>query len=363
MQCPKCNWQNPASHTHCFSCHAPLPAAAAPAAPRKAVKGRQAAKATGSRRAAPFPSIWSRLAASAVDAATMIAAMFAFSSAASLSYQALLEQPAPALLWLAAGLIGLLLPALMDAWGSGSPGKRLFKQRVVKRNGDSPGLARSIWRHLMKFPLNLALPGLFHHIQQAIFGDRAMHNWAAGTYVVSTQADPRAVQAALGQARSVTGAGKFLLFAAAAVVLVLGGFVLAALTLGKHEPDSPLVADVRRLDRVSDPVRMLAENHYRSTGKFAATPQDLGVTAESLASSGFSKLELNPVNGVLRFTIAGSAATDDAPSLGGKHLVYLPELRAERKGGGIRRWQCGSDDIAAADRPYSCRHAAGAIAP
>ena len=357
MQCPKCNWQNPASQTHCFSCHAPLPAQKAPAAPRKT------AKAADTRNAAPFPNIWSRLAASAVDAVIMIAAMFAFSSAASLSYEALLERPSPALLWLAAGLIGLLLPALMDAWGSGSPGKRLFKQRVVKRNGQSPGLLRSIWRHLLKFPLNLALPGLFHHLQQAIFGDRAMHNWAAGTYVVSTQAHPRAVQAALGQARSVTGAGKFLLFAAGAAVLVVAGFVLAAMTIGKSDADSPLVADVRRLDLVSDPVRMLAENHYRSTGKFAATLEALGVTRESLASSGFSNLELNPVNGVLRFTIAGPAGTDEAPSLGGKHLVYLPELRAERKGGGIRRWQCGSDDIPAADRTYSCRHAAGAIAP
>ena len=27
MQCPQCNWQNPASYTHCFSCNAPLAAA------------------------------------------------------------------------------------------------------------------------------------------------------------------------------------------------------------------------------------------------------------------------------------------------------------------------------------------------
>jgi len=349
MQCPQCNWQNPASHTQCFSCRAPLPVPTAPPA---------AAKAAYAKTVAPFPGIWPRLMASAVDAATMIAAMFAFSSAASLSYEALLGQPRPGVVPLLAGLIGLLLPALMDAWGTGSPGKRLFKQRVVTRSGQSPGLLRSLWRHLMKFPLNLALPGLFHHIQQAIFGDRAMHNWAAGTYVVSSQADPRAVQAALGQARSVTGFGKFLLFAAGAAALVLGGFVLAALTLGKQEADSPLAADVRRLDLVSDPVRMLAENHYRSAGRYAATLQELGVTRESLAANGFSNLELNPVNGVLRFTIAGPASTDGEPTLAGKHLVYLPELRTERKGGGIRRWQCGSDDIAAADRPYKCRHAA-----
>ncbi|MNT67494.1 hypothetical protein D3C72_2056450 [compost metagenome] len=71
---------------------------------------------------------------------------------------------------------------------------------------------------------------------------------------------------------------------------------------------------------------------------------------------------MNPVNGVLRFAIAGEPGTSDSPSLGGKHLVYLPELRSEKKGGGIRRWQCGSDDIPRADRPYSCRHEAGALA-
>lgn len=349
MQCPKCNWQNPASHTHCFSCHAPLPAPAAPREPRAA-------------NVPVIPGIWPRLTASVVDAATMIAAMFAFSWAARLSYETLRGQPVPLPLSLAAGLIGLLLPALMDAWSSGSPGKRLFKQRVVTRNGQSPGLLRSLWRHLLKFPLNLALPGVFHHIQQAIFGDRALHNWAAGTYVVSSQADPRRVQAALAQARPISGAGKFLLFTAGAVVLLLAGFVLAALTLGPSDADSPLAADVRRLDRVSQPVRMLAENHYRSTGKFAATLQALGVTRESLAASGFSDLELNPVNGVLRFTIAAPAGIDDSFPLAGKHLVYLPELRAERKGGGIRRWQCGSDDIAPNDRPYNCRHAAGAAA-
>ncbi|CAB3824612.1 hypothetical protein LMG3328_00447 [Achromobacter ruhlandii] len=349
MQCPQCNWQNPASHTQCFSCHAPLPAPAAPRAAHANVP--------------VIPGIWSRLAASGADAATMIAAMFAFAWATSLSYQALREQPCPQALTLAAGLLGLLLPALMDAWGAGSPGKLLFKQRVVKRDGQSPGLLRSLWRHLMKFPLNLALPGVFHHIQQAMFGERAMHNWAAGTYVVSSRADPRAILAAVSQTRSITGAGKFLLFAAGAVVLVLAGFVLAALTLGPRDADNPVVADVRHLDRVSQPVRMLAENHYRGTGRFAATLQDLGVTRESLASSGFSNLELNPVNGVLRFTIAGPADANDASPLAGKHLVYLPELRAERKGGGIRRWQCGSDDIAVSDRHYGCRHAAGAAAP
>lgn len=88
----------------------------------------------------------------------------------------------------------------------------------------------------------------------------------------------------------------------------------------------------------------------------------LGVTLESLRTSGFSNLEINPVDGVLRFTIAGDPGTAGSPSLSGKHLVYLPEPRSEKKGGGVRRWQCGSDDIPREDRPYRCRHDTGALA-
>lgn len=96
-------------------------------------------------------------------------------------------QPHPVLLSVLAGLIGWLLPAFMDAWANGSPGKRLLKLRVVNRKAQAPGLLRSIWRHTLKYTLNLALPGLFHHIQQAIFGERSMHNALAGTHVVASR--------------------------------------------------------------------------------------------------------------------------------------------------------------------------------
>lgn len=356
MQCPRCNWQNPASNTLCFSCQAPLPVkAAAPAsAPAK--------RAAPAQNAPVFPSIWVRLGATAIDGLFMVAAIFTLIWAASLTYEGLTGEPRPVLLLVLAGLIGWLLPAFMDAWTNGSPGKRLLKLRVVNRKGQAPGLARSIWRHTLKYTLNLALPGLFHHIQQAIFGERAMHNALAGTHVVASRAHPRAVQAAVAKTPAVTGTGKFLFFVFGVLALVLGGVVIGVGVMSGDDSDNPLHADVRRFDLVSDPIRMLVENHYRSKKAFPATLEDIGMTQESLQNSGFSKLEMNPINGVLRLTIAGTPREDGFPTLAGKHLMYLPELRSEKKGGGIRRWQCGSDDIVQADRPYSCRHDTSAFA-
>ncbi|CAB5513070.1 hypothetical protein LMG26857_02344 [Achromobacter anxifer] len=361
MQCPRCNWQNPASNTLCFSCNAPLAASASAAAAPAAKAAKSAPARPGN--APVFPGIWPRLGATAIDAVVMVAAMVGFSTAANLTYVALTGNPHSGLLTMAAGFIGLMLPALMDAWGGGSPGKRLLKLRVVNRNGDNPGILRASWRHLMKYALNLALPGIFYRIQRAMFGERAMHNWISSTYVVSSLADPRAVRPAIAKTRSVTGAGKFIFIVLGVLALVAGGMIIGAIVMNPKQEDNPLRAEVIRLDLVSQPVRMLAENHYRRTGAYAPDMAALGVTLESLKSSGFSALSLNPVNGVLRFTIAGEPGTADAPALGGKHLVYLPELRSEKKGGGVRRWQCGSDDIPRADRPYSCRHEAGASAP
>lgn len=353
MQCPRCNWQNPARNTQCFSCHAPLTAAAPPA---------RSAPAPARADAPVFPGIWPRLGASAIDAAAMLAAMVALVWATSLTYESLTGASSPPGLNVAAGLVGWLLPAFMDAWGNGSPGRRLLKQRVVNQQGAAPGLTSSLCRHTLKYTLYVALPGIFHHLQQMAFGERAVHNALAGTHVVSRLADPARVRLAISGARAVTRAGQFLFTALGAGVLLIIGIALGTNMAGDDGAAHPLRAEVVHLDRVAAPVRRLAENHYQRTQAFPASIEDIGMSEASLQASGFSKLEMNPVNGVLRFTIAGEPAAGDEPGLAGKHLVYLPELRSEKKGGGVRRWQCGSDDIARDDRPYSCRHDASAFA-
>ena len=232
MQCPRCNWQNPAANKQCFSCNAPLTAKPAAAPARRAAP---------SAKAPVFPSIWPRLGATAIDALFMVAAIAGLVMAASYTYQGLTGESVPVLLAVAAGLIGWLLPAFMDAWGSGSPGKRVLKMRVVTRKGSSPGLLRSIWRHTLKYTLNVVLPGIFHHIQQAIFGERAMHNSLAGTHVVSSQADPRAMLPAVAQARAVTGDGRFLFIVFGVVALFLGGVVIGVVGLDKDSGDNPQI--------------------------------------------------------------------------------------------------------------------------
>ncbi|KAG1435450.1 hypothetical protein G6F56_013972 [Rhizopus delemar] len=102
MQCPRCNWQNPASNTLCFSCQAPLPVkAAAPAS-------TPAKRAAPAQNAPVFPSIWVRLGATAIDGLFMVAAMFTLIWATSLTYEGLTGAPRPVLLLVLAGLCTLL---------------------------------------------------------------------------------------------------------------------------------------------------------------------------------------------------------------------------------------------------------------
>ncbi len=362
MQCPRCNWKNPASNTLCFSCDAPL---AVPIGTKSTARAAKAAKTDQGRTSdAPiFPGMRPRLSATAIDAVVMIVAMTGFSAAAYLTCESLADDPPSVSLAMAAGFIGVMLPALMDAWSSGSPGKQLLKLRVVNSNGDRPGVLRASYRHLLKYVLSIALRGILYRLQGAIFGERAVHNWMSDTYVVSSQADPRAIRSAIAQTISITKASRRRFIVQNVLALGVGGMFIVAINAEIRREDNPLHAEVIRLNLVSQPVRMLAESHYQRTGAYAPDMAALGVTTESLNSSGFSALSLNPVNGVLRFTIAGAPGAADAPALGGKHLVYLPELRSEKKGGGIRRWQCGSDDIPRADRPYLCHHTVAASAP
>lgn len=167
MQCPKCNWQNPASNTRCFSCQAPLPVKPAAAKPA-AAKAKTAPARTTSAHAPLFPSIWSRLGATAIDGMFMAVAIIVLINAVSYTYEGLAGTPSPILLTIAAGLLGWLLPAFMDAWGNGSPGKRLLKMRVVNGKGQAPGLLRSIWRHQLKYTLNVVLPGIFHQDRKSV---------------------------------------------------------------------------------------------------------------------------------------------------------------------------------------------------
>ncbi|WP_462387118.1 RDD family protein [Acidovorax sp. Q11] len=382
MQCTQCNWQNPASYTHCFSCNAPLAAAGEGPGPRAAgaasgeARPRSKPSPTPSpaqhAQAAIFPSMLARLGATLIDGLAMAAVPVALLTAWALASSALDGAPPGPLLAaaLALGALGLLLPGLMDALGAGSFGKRALGLRVVTRAGERPGVARSALRHFLKYSLTLgltlAVPFLLHRVLTALFGERGLHSSMTGTFVVARDADDATIQEAIAKA---PGPGWFL---KGLVVLggmaVLGLAVVVALVLWspRSEPANPLRDTVRQLDGAARVVLQLVENHYRSTGKFPPSAAAIGLGQSGPTErlpAGFQALSIDPASGVVRLTIAEGVGGTEGAALAGKHLVYTPLLRTRKQQTDIRQWQCGSDDIARSDRPFQCRHASTRAAP
>lgn len=383
MQCPQCNWQNPASYTHCFSCNAPLAAAgegpcprAAGAAPGEARPRSKPSPTPGSHaqhaQTALFPSMLARLGATLIDGLAMVAVPAALLTAWALASGALDGAlPGPLLAAaLALGALGLFLPGLMDALGAGSFGKRALGLRVVTRTGERPGAARSALRHFLKYSLTLgltlAVPFLLHRLLTALFGERGLHSSMTGTFVVARDADDAAIREAIANA---PGPGWFL---QGLVVLggmaVLGLAVVVALVLWspRSEPANPQRDAVRQLDGAARVVLQLVENHYRSTGKFPPSAAAIGLGPSGPTErlpAGFQALSIDPASGVVRLTIAEGVGGTEGAALAGKHLVYTPLLRTRQQQTDIRQWQCGSDDIARSDRPLQCRHTSTRAAP
>ena len=383
MQCPQCNWQNPASYTHCFSCNAPLAAAgegpgqrAAGAAPGEARPRSKPSPTPASHaqhaQTALFPSMLARLGATLIDGLAMVAVPAALLTAWALASSALEGTPPAPLLAaaLALGALGLFLPGLMDALGTGSFGKRALGLRVVTHTGERPGAARSALRHFLKYSLTLgltlAVPFLLHRLLTALFGERGLHSSMTGTFVVARDADDAAVREAIANA---PGPGWFL---QGLVVLggmaVLGLAVVVALVLWspRSEPANPQRDTVRQLDGAARVVLKLVENHYRSTGRFPPSAAAIGLGPSGPSErlpAGFQALSIDPASGVVRLTIAEGVGGTEGAALAGKHLVYTPLLRTRQQQTDIRQWQCGSDDIARSDRPFQCRHTSTRAAP
>lgn len=379
MQCPQCNWQNPASYTHCFSCNAPLAAAgegpgprAAGAAPGKAGTQPRPSPTPSPAQATVFPSTLARLGATLIDGAAMAAVPATLLLAWALATNALDAAPPAPLLTaaLALGALGLFLPGLMDALGPGSFGKRVLGMRVVTRAGERPGLARSALRHFLKYSLTLgltlAVPFLLHRLLTALFGERGLHSSMTGTFVVSRDADDAAVQEAIANAPGPSWFLKGLVLLGGVAVLGLAALVALALWAPRTEPANPQQGAVRQLDGAARVVLQLVENHYRSTGKFPPSAAAIGLGPSSPTErlpAGFQALSIDPTSGVVRLTIAEGVGGTEGAALAGKHLVYTPRLRTRQQQTDIHQWQCGSDDIARSDRPFRCRHSATRAAP
>lgn len=381
MRCPRCNWQNPASYTHCFSCQAPLAAAGAQGAATTtaapAPNPFQPARAP-TPAAAPvqqpqqaqlvevFPSTLARLSATLIDGATMLVLPVAMVLAwvfARPTFESAPNALYPAALSLA--VLGLLAPALMDALGRGSAGKRLLHMRVATRTGERPGLVRSVLRHFLKYTLTLgltlAVPFLLHRLLTALFGERGLHSSMTGTFVVSDSASHTAIQKAVALVRGPGWVLKALVMLGGVAAFSFAAMVAVVLWNQGDEPANPQREVVRQLDGTARPMLKLVDNHYRSTGAFPKDAAAIGLGRADQLPPGFKALAIEPANGVVRLTISPEGAGGSA-ALDGKHLVYMPTLRTRKGQTDIHKWQCGSDDIAREDRSFSCRHAVAGAA-
>lgn len=362
MQCPRCNWQNPASYTHCFSCQAPLAAAGAQASTAAPAPVQpQAAKLVE-----VFPGTMARLGATLIDGLAMLALPLA--GVLSWVFSRSVFDSAPAVAYpvvLALALLGLFTPAIMDARGQGSAGKRLLGMRVVTRTGEPPGILRSVLRHFLKYTLTLgltlAVPFLLHRLLTALFGERGLHSSMTGTFVVSSRASDTAVQKAVALVRGPGWVLKALVLLGGVAAFSFAAMVAVVLWNQGDEPANPQREVVRQLDNAARPVLRLVENHYRSTGAFPRDAAAIGLGQAGQLPAGFKALAIEPANGVVRLTISAAGAGGSA-ALDGRHLVYMPTLRTRKGQADLGKWQCGSDDIAREDRSFGCRHAVAGAA-
>jgi uncharacterized RDD family membrane protein YckC len=311
-----------------------------------------------------FPGTMARLGATLIDAAVMVAIPIAMVLAWVFARPVFDNTPDatyPAALL--AGLLGLFTPALADALGQGSPGKRALGMRVVTRSGERPGIGRSVLRHFLKYTLTLgltlAVPFILHRLLNALFGERGLHSSMTGTFVVSSRASDTAVHKAIALVRGPGWLLKGLVVLGAVSVFSFAAMVAVALWNQGNEPANPHREKVQQLDGAARPVLRLVENHYRDTGSFPGNAKAIGLDQPGQLPAGFKALAIEPANGVLRLTIAEGAG---AGVLDGKHLVYMPVLRKRKGQSDIGKWQCGSDDVARENLSFGCRHAVAGAA-
>ena len=368
MKCPHCNWQNPATYTHCFNCNAPLMAEAAPASSgrferRQHPQPGHAATAPAhepSTLAMAEPDALKRVAATIIDALLLGVALIAIAAAGLFA----LQSPALASAGLTAValivVLALLLPfgvlGGLDATG-GTPGKRLLQLRVIRGPGQAPGVLRASLRQLAKYGFNLALPFVFHLIDRVLFGRQGAHNVLTGTHVVDRRAAATAVQRFVAEQAT----GRIRARLACGLLVGLGAFalaVLALLTVGwaqstlrdRADPQGAAVRDeLETLVRGARPVTRLAQDHHARTQAFAPDVAALGLGA---LPEGVDRIEANPRNGALTATLNAQLAQG---RLAGRHIVWVPEFRTRKGDTQLRRWRCGSADNDPAWLPATCK--------
>ena len=94
-------------------------------------------------------------------------------------------------------------------------------------------------------------------------------------------------------------------------------------------------------------------------GKLRDLPK-MGAKSEQNIITGIESLALNAHNGAITARLDGRFAQG---RYAGQHLVWAPEFRTRKGETQLRKWRCGSPDIAERERPFGCRDDMRVLAP
>ena len=279
------------------------------------------------------------------------------------------------------GVIVLLyLPAILDM-GPGSLGKQALKIQTVTKSGTKPSLLRSVWRHTIKHVLHLLMPVLWKLIEGLITGGRHLHDIWAGTVVIERIPANRMPTNTTGQLSheiliqqlqpgqvSVSGptpitrkdiaharekntehtkakavGQKFILFG---LGLLFAVALVQVLWEEYQESHNPSMSAVVAAHKATEPLTDLLSQRY---------VKDKGLAIDWTAP-GFAdiKPEMDAVFSDITMDADGLITLElKAAPLTGKHIVVAPQFRFLATS--IKKWNCGSPDIAADALPKSCR--------
>jgi uncharacterized RDD family membrane protein YckC len=377
MKCAACGWSNPASYTSCFSCKAALSGmpAATPALP---AAGRYH---VGTAQNTPKKTPWDPLpqarththALGTVDDGDVIAGKLQriFAAAIDLAVMAVLAGLAIAamlalgigfndtgLTWLAALLaallvvIAILLPALLDSFSAGSMGKRLLNLRVINARGERPGVLRSVLRHLIKYTSHFMLPLGLIVIEKLFFGGRSLHDLLMSTRVLDRRASARQIEHIVASEFGPTVVGavfKIVAFAVVATASVVVSVILFNVFIDTPNPARTATREATQaLAKSAKSLAKQSENIFYAQGTFPSSLSALGLAT---LPNDFAAVQFNQTSGAFTLTLSEKLT----PELQGKTLTLFPEFKQKKGAGSIKKWRCGSKDIARDLLPFGCR--------
>lgn len=371
-KCIACGWSNPSTYALCFNCNAALnrEAPVASASNASAANTSSAPKTNPTSKhfdprtnsspaeARPTPTVADefvipgklpRVIAAGIDL-VVVALMVVPIAIAAIGYAA--KGTADFFSWILvailAAFVALLVPALMDSFSGGSVGRRILNLRVVTHDGARPGVFRSALRHLLKYGLHAVMPLALLIIERLVFGGRTLHGLLTSTHVVDSRASRTQIARALSASESNASLARIakLFFAVAGVLLV--AFVGVVFLQSATAPPNPTRDAVAVLAKSTGSLTTQIENHLYARGTFPNTLGDMGITTPP---RGFSSASLNAQSGAVTLVIENHPIV----ALNGKSIILFPEFKKKKDAGVVKKWRCGSTDIAKENLPYKCK--------